>query len=252
MGTSEMAKKTDEERAGERAAGVVALRGVSKVYYLEKQTPVPAVQEVSLEVAEREFVVITGRSGSGKTTLLNLAAGLTRPSAGRVLIDGVDLWTLSDKQQALLRHRKFGFVFQFPSLLPALTALENVVLPTMFGRREGRVDAYERAAGLLRAVGLGDKLRAYPRQLSAGQQKRVVIARSLINRPRLLLADEPTSDLDEQTEREFMALLQEIYESNKLTILLVTHNRQLVPYASRHVEMAGGRIVTDGGERERR
>ncbi len=252
MDLSERTKALGLAPGGEKCTSVIALRGVSKVYYLGKRTPVPAVQEVSLEVAKREFVVITGRSGSGKTTLLNLAAGLARPTAGQVLIEGVDLWTLNDGQQALLRQRMLGFIFQFPSLLPSLTALENVVLPTAFGRRVGGAEAYDRAASLLSQLGLGDKLRAYPRQLSAGQQKRVVIARALINEPSILLADEPTSDLDEETEREFMALLQGIYEGNRLTILLVTHNRGLVPYASRHVQMAAGRIVVDSCEPERR
>jgi len=221
---------------------VISLDQVAKTYTLKNRPAVPAVRGVSLNVEPGEFVVITGRSGSGKTTLLNLIAGLARPTSGQVLIDNVRLWDLSDQEQSLLRNRKIGFVFQFPSLLPSLTALENVALPTMFGHREGKQDANVRAAKLLDEVGLSDKLSAYPRHLSAGQQQRVVVARSLINQPELLLADEPTSNLDEQTEREIMDLLREIHVRRGITILMVTHTTQLVSYGTHAIEMAGGAI----------
>jgi len=221
---------------------MIQLERVAKTYTLKNKPAVPAVHGVSLNVEQGEFVVITGRSGSGKTTLLNLIAGLTRPTSGQVLIDNVHLWSLSDQEQSLLRNRKIGFVFQFPSLLPSLTALENVALPTVFGHREGKRDAHMRAARLLDEVGLSDKLSAYPRHLSAGQQQRVVVARSLINQPELLLADEPTSNLDEQTEQEIMALLQEIHVTRGITILMVTHTTQLVSFGTRAIEMAGGTI----------
>ena len=171
-----------------------------------------------MEIGSGEFTVIVGRSGSGKTTLLNLAAGLTRPTSGRVTLDGVDLWNLNDQQQSHLRNRKIGFVFQFPSLLPTLTVHENVILPTIFGADGHGPDVRERAEALLRRVGLSDKLTAYPRQLSAGQQQRVVIARSLINQPQVLLADEPTSNLDEKTEMEIMDLFRDLHASLGLTI----------------------------------
>ena len=221
---------------------MIELYQVAKTYALKNQPAVPAVRGVSLNVEQGEFVIITGRSGSGKTTLLNLIAGLTRPTSGQVLIDNVHLWSLSDHEQSLLRNRKIGFVFQFPSLLPSLTALENVALPTIFGHREGKRDAEVRAAKLLDEVGLSDKLSAYPRHLSAGQQQRVVVARSLINQPELLLADEPTSNLDEQTEKEIMDLLREIHAMRGVTILMVTHTTQLVSYGTRAIEMAGGAI----------
>jgi ABC-type lipoprotein export system ATPase subunit len=224
---------------------MIALNEVTKTYTLKKKTVVPAVCGVSLKVEPGEFVVITGRSGSGKTTLLNLVAGLARPTSGQVMIDNVDLWSLSDQEQSLLRNRKMGFVFQFPSLLSSLTTLENVALPAMFGRGNGNRDAYKRAARLLDEVGLSGKLSAYPRQLSAGQQQRVVVARSLINQPQLLLADEPTSNLDEQTEQEIIALFQEIHARDGITILLVTHAGQLVPHGTRALQMADGAIVND-------
>lgn len=227
---------------------MIVLRDVSKTYTVGKEMTISAVRGVSLGVARGEFVVITGRSGAGKTTLLNLVAGLARPTSGHVSLDGVDIWSLTDKQQALLRNQRMGFVFQFPSLLPSLTALENVMLSTMLGRKEGKQDAKARAARLLAEVGLSDKLNAYPRQLSAGQQQRVVVARSLINQPELLLADEPTSDLDEQTEHEIMTLFKDVHARTGVTILLVTHTTQLVPYGTRALAMAGGMIVSGNHE----
>ncbi len=222
---------------------MVSLQNVSKSYPLGKENAIQAVREVSLEVERGEFVVITGRSGSGKTTLLNLAAGLTMPSSGTVCLAGTDLWQLSDGQRSSLRNQKVGFVFQFPSLLPALTVLENVILPTGLSGVNRGLDAHDRAAELLNMVGLSDKLGAYPRQLSAGQQQRVVIARSLINRPEVLFADEPTSDLDEQTEAEIMGLFKDVHTRTGVTILMVTHTTQLVAYGTRAVELARGSIA---------
>jgi putative ABC transport system ATP-binding protein/lipoprotein-releasing system ATP-binding protein len=224
---------------------MINLDNVTKIYKLTKENSVTAVHDVSLKIEAGEFVIITGRSGSGKTTLLNLAAGLTRPTSGQVWLDGVALWSLPDRQQSLLRNDKMGFVFQFPSLLPSLTTLENVVLPTMFGSELVDGDVYQRAAGLLETVGLADKIAAYPRQLSAGQQQRVVIARSLINEPGLLLADEPTSDLDEQTEQEIMELFQAIHAKTGVTVVMVTHTSQLVAHGTRSIQMASGRITSD-------
>jgi putative ABC transport system ATP-binding protein/lipoprotein-releasing system ATP-binding protein len=222
---------------------LIKLENVSKVYRLSKENLVDAVRGISLEVAQGEFLVITGRSGSGKTTLLNLAAGLTRPTSGQVLFDNVNLWSLPDRQQSLLRNRKIGFVFQFPSLLPALNTLENVALPTVFSNNHSKESAYQQAADLLQTLGLGDKQLAYPRQLSAGQQQRVVIARSLFHQPEVLFADEPTSDLDEQTELEIMDLFQDIHSKTGVTIVLVTHSMQLVRYGTRALRMASGRFL---------
>ena len=222
---------------------VVELHDVSKIYTLDKKRSVTAVRGINLSVAKGDFFVITGRSGCGKTTLLNLISGLTGPTSGEVLLDDVEVWKLSDLEQSLLRNRKIGFVFQFPSLMPALTALENVALPTIVEGKEDRAAVLERAKNLLVEVGLGDKIDAYPRQLSAGQQQRVVVARALINHPEILLADEPTSNLDEQTEHEIMGLIQQIHSQRGITILLVTHTEELVPYGTRSLRMAGGEIV---------
>ncbi len=221
---------------------MIQLKKVSKTYWMSKENAIHAVLETSLDIKKSEFLIITGRSGSGKTTLLNLVAGLTRPSSGQIFLDGQDLWSLTDLQQSRIRNRKIGFIFQFPSLLPSLTALENVVLPTIFNADHAKGTGLPRAEELMETVGLNDKLSAYPRQLSAGQQQRVVVARALLNQPELLLADEPTSDLDEQTETEIMDMFQQIHRNSGITIVLVTHSTQLVRYGSRSIHMAGGVI----------
>ncbi|OGO28260.1 MAG: hypothetical protein A2136_00295 [Chloroflexi bacterium RBG_16_54_11] len=222
---------------------MIKLENVSKTYRLSGENRVEAVCDISLEIAKGEFLIVTGRSGSGKTTLLNLISGLARPSSGRVLFEDVDLWSLPDAQQSLQRNRKIGFVFQFPSLLPSLTAIENVSLPTVFSANHMKQSAYQRSADLMKMLGLVEKKSSYPRQLSAGQQQRVVIARALFHQPEILVADEPTSDLDEQTELEIMDLFKEIHSQSGVTIVLVTHSTQLVHYGTRSLRMASGRLV---------
>jgi ABC-type lipoprotein export system ATPase subunit len=218
----------------------IRLKGVRKVFDGVKQAPVVAVKGANLLISPGGFILVTGRSGSGKTTLLNLAAGLTRPTAGQVLWDGLDAWGLGDARRSLWRNQEIGFVFQFPSLVPSLNALENVLLPTAFGPApDGRKD---RARELLELVGLADRAAAYPRELSAGQQQRVVIARALINRPKVLLADEPSSNLDQSTEDEIMALFDDIYTRGDTTVLMVTHARHLARRADLHIEMAAGAV----------
>lgn len=224
---------------------MIRLNELSKVYEQKKQKTVKAVDGVSLEIAPQEFVVITGRSGSGKTTLLNLIAGLAEPTKGQVFIDGVDLWELSDAQRSALRNHKMGFVFQFPSLIQSLNSVENVVLPTIFDQKKATKADVDRAIHLLELVGLSDKAAAYPRQLSAGQQQRVVIARALINDPELLLADEPTSNLDEQTAKEIMGIFHDIHMKNGITILLVTHTGEITTSGTRSIFMANGSIASD-------
>lgn len=221
---------------------MIALNNVTKIYDTGRGAAVRAVREVSLSIARGEFAALVGRSGSGKTTILNLAAGLTRPTLGSVTMDGVDLWKLSDREQSRLRNQRIGFVFQFPSLLPSLTVLENTVLPTTFSGSATRSTARNRAQDLLDRVGLADKLHAFPRQLSAGQQQRVVIARALINEPQVLFADEPTSNLDEKTELEIIDLFRTLHARLGVTVVLVTHTRQLVTPAMRAIEMADGAV----------
>jgi ABC-type lipoprotein export system ATPase subunit len=225
-------------------AALLSLREVTKTYRASRQDPVEAVRGVSLELLPAEFVIVTGRSGSGKTTLLNLAGGLAHPSGGEVLLNGKNLWSMPDRKQSRQRNLMIGFIFQFPSLVPTLNALENVVLPASFGAPTEKGEVRQRGELLLEAVGLADKRAAFPRQLSKGQQQRVVVARSLINKPRLLLADEATSDLDEETEIEIMKLLKGIHHRTGVAILMVTHATQLVSYSTRSLIMASG-MLTD-------
>ncbi len=217
----------------------VSLRRVGKVY--GEKGAFAALRDVDLDIESGEFLVITGRSGCGKTTLLNLASGLATPTSGNVVVDGVDLWGISDAERSSLRNRTMGFVFQFPSLMPGLSLAQNVTLPLEFSQTE-HPDAADRARELLDLVGLGDRADALPRELSAGQQQRVVIARALVNRPELLLADEPSSDLDEETEAEIMELFSRVHQQG-LTIMMVTHARDLIPFGTRHLEMADGTVL---------
>ena len=219
----------------------VSLRGVGKAYGGDGAVPFAALRDVDLDIEINDFLVITGRSGCGKTTLLNVAAGLATPTSGTVTVDGVQIWSVSDAERSSLRNRTMGFVFQFPSLLPGLSLEQNVMLPLEFSHEE-HADARERARELLDMVGLGQRLAARPRELSAGQQQRVVIARALINRPTLLLADEPSSDLDEETEAEIMEIFRRIHAEQSLTIMMVTHARQLVAFGTRHLEMVDGAV----------
>ncbi|RJO61981.1 MAG: ABC transporter ATP-binding protein [Dehalococcoidia bacterium] len=219
---------------------MIKLVNVTKEFNLDEQVITP-VRDVNLEVSKGEFVIIIGRSGTGKSTMLNLVAGLIRPTTGSVLVEGRDLAQLSDKEMSRLRSREMGYVFQFPSLLPALTIRDNIAMPSTFSADENRKGSPKRAEDLLEMLGLGERMDCYPRHLSAGEQKRAVIARSLMNEPRILLADEPTSDLDERTEKEIMALLKQIHDSG-VTILMVTHSLGLVPYATRAYSMGKGKL----------
>src|SRR5215472_9703887 len=199
-----------------------------------------AVRHASLELQAGEFVSIVGRSGSGKSTLLAMLGALTPPTEGALLLDGIDVWELSETERATFRCRQIGFVFQFPSLLSNLTALDNIAVPALLGRTMHSAEAYARAYNLLVRVGLADHADAYPGHMSGGEQRRVAIARALINSPRLLLADEPTSDLDEDTESDIIELLEALQRSEGFAFVLVTHNLELARHASRAYEMKQG------------
>jgi ABC-type lipoprotein export system ATPase subunit len=221
---------------------LIVAEEVSKTYALEG-TPLRAVDGVSLSFDPGEFVSIIGHSGSGKTTLLSMLGGLSSPSSGRILFEGRDLYASGGDELSRFRCRDVGFVFQFASLLPALTAKENVLLPAGFRDARGPArDVEERALELLERVGVRDKANAYPSQLSGGQQRRVAIARAFINAPSLVLADEPTGDLDEETEAEVMAVFRAMNESQGATIVLVTHDTELAREASRRLRMHRGRL----------
>lgn len=216
---------------------MIDVTGASKIFRTGT-AEVRAVDDVRLAVRPGEFALIVGRSGSGKSTLLGMLAGLIRPTSGTVRIGGRDLGSLSDNEVSELRAREIGFVFQFSGLLPTLTALENVMVPSLF-HRDGAV--HTRALALLETVGLADRVGAYPRALSSGEMKRVAIARALVNSPSLLIADEPTGDLDVDTEDEIMRLFEGVNRQGT-TVVMVTHNPELARYASRMFRMERGRL----------
>ena len=202
-----------------------------------------AVRGASLELRRGEFISIVGRSGSGKSTLMAMLGALTRPTEGRLLLDGTDVWALAETQRATFRARHIGFVFQFPSLLSNLTAADNVAVPALLGRTMAAEDAYARARDLLARVGLADRLDAYPGSMSGGEQRRVAVARALINAPPLLLADEPTSDLDEDTESDIIDLLEHLQRRESFGFVLVTHDLELAKRAERSFEMRQGTLA---------
>ncbi len=219
-----------------------ACRQVGKSYRTERGV-VNAVAGIDLDVPAGRFAAIIGRSGSGKSTLMAMIGGLSRPSAGTIEVGGTDVWRLSETALAAFRNEKIGYVFQFASLLPTLRLIDNVALPAMLGRRQSTAATYTRASGLLDRMGLGGYLDAYPSEISAGEQRRAAIARALINDPALLLADEPTSDLDEQTEIEIMDELLAVNRELGTTLVLVTHNLALAEQAEQIVHIANGAIV---------
>lgn len=201
------------------------IRNLTKNYCAGTEV-VSAVSNVSFSAKRGDFISIAGHSGSGKTTLISIIGGLLRPTSGRVLFEGTDISTLNDNQLSEYRNRNISFIFQFASLLPALTATENVLLPCIFGS-EKRPDMAARAQACLETVGLGEKVHAYPSQLSGGQQRRVAIARALINNPDVILADEPTGDLDEVTEKEIIQLFRGLNRDRGTTFIIVTHSLEI-------------------------
>ncbi len=218
---------------------MIEIRDLSKAYKVDGQM-FKAVDGVSATINRGEMVSIIGHSGSGKTTLLSLIGGLTKPDAGSVVIDTVDIWSMDDDKMSDFRNSKISFIYQFSSLIPTLTALENIMLPTAFGSYAEDVAAY--AKELLGTVGLGEKINSYPSHLSGGQQRRVAIARAFINRPEIVLADEPTGDLDEETEGEIINLFRAMNEEKKITFVIVTHDRDVASNAVRRLKMSHGKL----------
>jgi putative ABC transport system ATP-binding protein len=226
---------------GQLGANAPALeaRGVSRRYRLGDRL-LSVLQEVSLTVAVGEFLVIEGASGSGKTTLLSLLSGLDKPSQGRVLVEGCDITAVSEDGLAPLRNRTFGFVFQSFHLIPALSALENISLPAELA---GAPRALERARTLMERVGLAQRADSFPHQLSGGEKQRVALCRALINRPRILFADEPTGNLDSENGRVVLDLLREFHREMGVTLVLVTHNAAIAQTAGRIIRLRDGRVV---------
>ena len=220
---------------------IVETRDLVRTYGVEPNV-VRALDGVSLAVAPGEFVAVMGPSGCGKSTLLNLVGGLDTPTSGSVLIDGTDIATLPDEQLTTLRRRRLGFVFQFFNLIPVLDATENAALPLTL---DGASDAGRRAEEWLRRVGLGERLRNRPDQLSGGQQQRVAIARALSTDPALVLADEPTGNLDSASATEIAGLLAQVAHDWGRSVLMVTHDPRIASFAHRLVLMRDGAIIDD-------
>jgi putative ABC transport system ATP-binding protein len=230
---------------------VVRLENVHKTYRTG-EVEVRAVLGVSLTIARGEFVAVMGSSGSGKSTLMNLLGCLDRPSEGRYLLDGFDVSRLDRDQLADIRNRKLGFVFQSFNLLARTSALENVELPLLYGEhRLTSAQLREKAAKVLAAVGLSGREDHHPSQLSGGQQQRVAIARALINDPEVVLADEPTGNLDSRTSIEIMEIFQKLNDRG-ITIVMVTHETDIAAYAKRNIMMRDGRVLSDKLVGERR
>lgn len=214
---------------------MIELKGLSKTYTVSGQR-IQALQPVNIIFQKGDFVSIIGHSGSGKSTLLSLIGGIALPDSGSVLIDGRSIRDYDDAALSRLRNEKFGFVYQFASLIPTLTATENVLLPTVFGGSK-KPDAARR---LLRMVGLEDKTERYPSELSGGEQQRVAIARAFIHDPAIVLADEPTGDLDEETEAEIMTFFQRLNRERKVTMIMITHSSELALRAGTRLKMKQG------------
>ena len=225
-------------------SAIIELDHVHKIYHTG-EVDVHAVRDVSLQIHRGEFVAIMGASGSGKSTMMNTLGCLDRPTMGRYLLDGIDVSQLDRDQLATIRNEKIGFVFQGFNLLSRTSALENVELPMMYVRKTpGRRVQRDRAMGALEMVGLAERAGHYPNQLSGGQQQRVAIARALVNQPAMLLADEPTGNLDTQTSIEIMGVFQKLSDQG-ITIVMVTHELDIATYTKRNVIMRDGRIVSD-------
>jgi putative ABC transport system ATP-binding protein len=234
-----------EPRAGGPAGvpPIVSVKGLTKTYKMGEVT-VQALRQVDLDIAAGEFVAISGASGSGKSTFMNILGCLDAPTSGGYLLDGKEVQSLTRDELSLVRNRKLGFVFQSFNLLSRTTALENVELPLLYRRDARPSENQAKAMAALKAVGLGERVHHHPNQLSGGQQQRVAIARSMVNDPVLILADEPTGNLDTRSSVEIMGLFQGLNEKG-ITVILVTHEPDIAAYADRLIVFRDGKVIRD-------
>ena len=227
---------------------MISVKNLKKTYFLGGEE-VHALDDVSLSIKEHEFVAIIGQSGSGKSTFMNMLGCLDRPDSGEITLDGTDILKCKEKELSVIRNKKIGFIFQQFHLLPKLSALENVELPLIYQGMPTK-KRREKAVNALKAVGLEKRMNHKPNQLSGGQQQRVAIARALVGEPSLILADEPTGNLDSRSGKEIMMLLHNLYEEGN-TIVLITHDNNVAMEAPRQVQISDGKIIKDsGGEAE--
>lgn len=227
---------------------MISVKNLKKTYFLGGEE-VHALDDVSLSIKEHEFVAIIGQSGSGKSTFMNMIGCLDRPDSGEITLDGTDILKCKEKELSVIRNKKIGFIFQQFHLLPKLSALENVELPLIYQGMPTK-KRREKAVKALKAVGLEKRMNHKPNQLSGGQQQRVAIARALVGEPSLILADEPTGNLDSRSGKEIMMLLHNLYEEGN-TIVLITHDNNVAMEAPRQVQISDGKIIKDsGGEAE--
>ena len=215
-----------------------------KKYYEQGASPVKAIDGVNISVAQGEFVAIVGTSGSGKSTLLNMLGGLDRPTEGKVLVDGKDIFSLKDEELTIFRRRKIGFVFQAFNLVPVLNVYENIVLPIQLDGNEVDEEYVKEIIGI---IGLSEKVNSMPNQLSGGQQQRVAIARALATKPSFILADEPTGNLDSKTSQDVLGLLKTTGDKFNQTMIMITHNEEIAQMADRIIHIEDGHVITKDG-----
>ena len=221
---------------------MIRLDKVVKSYKIDEETTFYALKESSIEIKEKEFISIIGPSGSGKSTLMHLIGLLDKPTGGEITIQGKKISNLNDDQISSLRNEFIGFVFQQFNLIPKLTVLENIILPAFYARKKLDYDPREKALGLIKRFGLQGKENSYPNKISGGQQQRVAILRALIMEPKMILADEPTGNLDSKTGTEIMELLKTLNEEEKITIAIVTHEVEIAKYGKRIIKVKDGRV----------
>lgn len=228
---------------------ILEIKGLKKVFSENVDQPVEVLKNINLTVKKGEFISLMGESGSGKSTLLYQIGALDIPTEGTILIDGENIHKANDKQQSVARRENIGFVFQFYNLIPNLTVEENIKLPAIMAKKD-KAEYQENLNYLLKTVGLEDKRSCLPKQLSGGQQQRVAIARALIMNPKLILADEPTGNLDSKSTKEIMKLFQKLNQERNVTIIQVTHSKATAKYSSRIIYLKDGQLVANEEDEE--